>query len=73
MSNDNYTNTDANDKGKSTDNDTNANLKFWQFRVHLRGGPTIIMEAGWSPGEVHPYYSMVIFGIISDIKHLINP
>ena len=29
MSNDNYTNTDANDKGKSTDNDTNANLKFW--------------------------------------------
>ena len=31
-----------------------------------------IMETGWSPLEGHPYYSMVIIILLSDIKHLIS-
>ena len=30
------------------------------------------METGWSPLEGHPYYSMVIIILLSDIKHLIS-
>ena len=30
------------------------------------------IERGWSPKEVHPYYSMAIIRLFSDIKHLIN-
>ena len=31
----------------------------------------VVLEAGWSPEEGHPYYSMALFRLSSDIKHLI--
>ena len=30
------------------------------------------MQTGWSPWEAHPYCSMAIIRLSSDIKHLIN-
>ena len=31
-----------------------------------------LVETGWSLEEGHPYYSMAIIILLSDIKHLIN-
>ena len=30
------------------------------------------MGTGWSPQEGHPYNSMAMIRLLSDIKHLIN-
>ena len=32
----------------------------------------LLLETGWSPEEGHPYYSMAIVRLLSDIKHLVN-
>ena len=30
------------------------------------------LQTGWSPSEGHPYHSMAIIILLSDIRHLIN-
>ena len=50
--------------------------------VHPSGQPSIyqrnlpifihFMETGWSPEEGHPYSSMAVIKLLSDIKHLVN-
>ena len=45
------------------------------FAFHKKGSIiwslAIFMETGWPPQEGHPYYSMAIIILLSDIRHLI--